>query len=226
MRLGPEAIEIVYNGVAPITPVITDECCNRIRSMLDVLPGDVLGILVGRLVDQKNVPVALRAVKLLETEGKRFRLAIAGDGPLRQRIEEQIEALGLSRTVILLGHLADVERLIAASDILVLPSFREGLSNVILEAMMAGKAVIASDVGGNGELVEHGSTGLLFPSDDDVALAASLRSLIIDGTLRARFGAAARTRARVQFGVPVMIRAMDHHYEKCGEGRDSMRAAL
>jgi glycosyltransferase involved in cell wall biosynthesis len=165
-------------------------------------------------------------VKLLETEGKRFRLAIAGDGPLRQRIEEQIEALGLSRTVILLGHLADVERLIAASDILVLPSFREGLSNVILEAMMAGKAVIASDVGGNGELVEHGSTGLLFPSDDDVALAASLRSLIIDGTLRARFGAAARTRARVQFGVPVMIRAMEHHYEKCGEGRDSMRAAL
>jgi glycosyltransferase involved in cell wall biosynthesis len=215
MRLEQRTIQVVYNGVAPVAGGVKAEECISIRHALDVPVGTVLGIFVGRLVVQKNVPVLLRAVKRIAPMEQGFRLLIVGSGPLQEQIEAQIEALDLSQTVKMLGHRSDAERLVAASDFLVLPSLREGLSNVILEAMMAGKAVIASNVGGNSELVGDQQNGLLFDKNDEAGLANCLRALITDEAKRSRFGAAGRARANEEFGIPVMARAMESHYVQC-----------
>jgi glycosyltransferase involved in cell wall biosynthesis len=114
---------------------------------------------------------------------------------------------------------------LAEADLLVLSSHREGLSNAILEAMAAGRAVVASDVGGNPELVVHGHTGLLYPSDDDAALAAAIRELLSNPERRRRMGEAGRARVEERFTLPSMVSQMERIYRECaacsaaGEGR-------
>jgi glycosyltransferase involved in cell wall biosynthesis len=112
----------------------------------------------------------------------------------------------------MLGERDDIDDLIDASDILVLPSLREGLSNVLLEGMMGGRPVIASRAGGNVELVQDNQTGLLFDIGDDAALADALRRLAADENLRARLGAGARQRALGTFSIPAMITTFEHLY--------------
>jgi len=101
-----------------------------------------------------------------------------------------------------------------------MPSFHEGLSNVILEAMAVGRPVIASAVGGSVELVD-GETGLLFPSDDDAALAEAMQTLTAHPTLRKRLGAEGRRRAAERFGLESMLHTMEQHYAFCAARRAS-----
>ena len=208
MGLRADAIEVVYNGV-PETPAPAPRD-----------PGPVLELLfVGRLVEQKNVPVLLRAMHRLAAARVPVRLRIAGDGPLRSEIEAMRVALGLEGCVEMLGEREDVAQLMAQADAVVLPSLREGLSNVILEAMMAGRPVVASRVGGNPELVEHGVTGSLFASGDDVVLADALGTLAANPHTCARMGRTARRRAVEHYSIGAMVGAMEGHYSQCGEAR-------
>jgi glycosyltransferase involved in cell wall biosynthesis len=204
MGLACEAIDVVYNGV---------------RHTPEAPPPEANGVLslqfVGRLVEQKNVPLLLRAMRRLLDEGIAVRLRIAGDGPLRSECEAMIRSLRLAGHVQMLGERRDAAGLMAESHVVVLPSLREGLSNVVLEAMMAGRPVIASDVGGNVELVEPGITGLLFPSGDDEALASHIRRLAGDTALRLAMGRKARERALERYSVPAMIANMQRHYNEC-----------
>lgn len=209
MGLAPGAVAVVYNGVAdaPAEALATPPVSTH--------GGPVTALFVGRLVEQKNVPVLLRAMKRLHDAGVPLRLRIAGDGPLRPDCAAQISALGLSEVVELLGERADTPMLMAAADFVVLPSLREGLSNVILEAMVVGRAVIASSVGGSVELVERMQTGLLFASDDDAALAGAMRRLAEDRPLREKLGARGRQRAVERFTVAAMVREMQDAYTRC-----------
>ena len=206
MGLSADAIEVVYNGVAE-TPAPPPRA-----------PGPVLEMLfVGRLVEQKNVPVLMRAMRRLAAAKAPVRLRIAGDGPLRGELEAMRVAYGLEGSVEMLGEREDVAQLMAAADAVVLPSLREGLSNVILEAMMAGRPVVASNVGGNPELVEHGVTGSLFTSDDDAVLADAIGTLAANPRTRERMGRTARTRAVDRYSIGAMVGAMERHYMQCGE---------
>ena len=204
MGLDREAMHVVYNGVArsPESP-----------------PPAADGVLtlqfVGRLVEQKNVPLLLRALRLARDQGVEARLRIAGDGPLRPACEELVRSLQLAGSVEMLGERRDATRLIDASHAVVLPSLREGLSNVVLEAMMAGRPVIGSAVGGNVELIEPDVTGLLFPSGDERALAAAIVRLAGDPALRARMGAEARKRALERYSLQAMVERMQRHYSEC-----------
>ena len=107
--------------------------------------------------------------------------------------------LSLTDCVQFLGEVEDVPALCSTAHILVHPSRSEGMSNTILEGMAEGLPVVACDVGGNGEIIEHEVTGLLVPADDPPALAAQIRCLLNDVSLRERLGTAALEVVRTRF---------------------------
>lgn len=148
---------------------------------------DVRLILVGRLSAEKGIPGLIDALSLMKSPVA-VTLAIVGDGPLRAELQRQCEALGLGSRIEFKGRLSEAETLkeIAASDVLVLPSFMEGLPIVLMEAMALGVPVIASRVAGVPELVEHERTGLLFAASNWAELADALDRLVEDPELRAR----------------------------------------
>jgi glycosyltransferase involved in cell wall biosynthesis len=206
MGLPSGAIRVSYNGVQSV------QGAPGLRAELGVPEEGVLVLFVGRLVVHKDVPTLLKAAALLRTRVPGLRVALAGDGPLRDSLAREVQALGLGDVVHLLGQRDDVPDLIESADVIVLPSLREGLSNVILEGMMGGKPVVASRAGGNIELIEHDRSGLLFDIGDAQALAVALERLARDTALRVRLGKGARQRALTEFSIPSMVQAYEKHY--------------
>jgi glycosyltransferase involved in cell wall biosynthesis len=134
-------------------------------------------------------------------------LAIVGDGPERERVEDELARYSLDRRVRLLGERGDVPELLADADVFLLASRSEGLPLSVIEAMAAGLPVVASDVGGLRELVRDGETGTLVPPGDPAALANALRPLVADRELRRCFGSAGRERAKGLFDLSGFRRA-------------------
>jgi glycosyltransferase involved in cell wall biosynthesis len=141
---------------------------------------------LANLVPRKGVDVLLEALARLEPAP---RLWIAGDGPERGALEALAKQLGLAERVHFLGRCDDTGDLLAACDVFVMPSRLEGLGVAALEAMAAGRPVVASRVGGLAGLVVHERTGLLVPSDDVASLADALRRVLDDAALRTALGA-------------------------------------
>jgi glycosyltransferase involved in cell wall biosynthesis len=171
------------------------------EAMRASLPGDpaapVVGF-VGSLNASKGLDVLVRACTVLG-ERRALRLAVAGDGPLREELADA--AARRQPPIALLGHLppGDVPRFLSAIDVLAVPSYDEGLPRAVLEAMAMRVPVVASDVGGIPEAVQHGVNGLLVPSGDADALSDSLGRLIDNPGLARRLGAAARQRVLDDF---------------------------
>jgi len=152
---------------------------------------------VGRLRPPKDFATLVRALALLPADA--FELAIVGDGPQREELAALIAQLGLEDRVRLEGERRDVPTLLAEADAFVLSSRSEGLPVSVLEAMAAGLPVVATAVGGVGEAVVDGETGLLVRPADPEALAAALATIVADPALRRRLGAAGRARAEARF---------------------------
>jgi len=146
--------------------------------------------------EHKGQDVLLHAMKILLDRAPMTRLLMAGEGESRAALEAMAVELGIADAVAFLGHVphSKLRELMDQSDIMVLPSRWEGLPVSIIESMAFGKPVVASAVGGNPELVEHGVTGLIVTSGDAHGLAAALLELINDPARRAAMGFAARRR--------------------------------
>ncbi len=208
MAMSVEDCAIVYNGVRQAETDIP-------------LPGDLVDLrarydwiltFVGRLGSEKNVPCLIRAAKRLQEENRdRLGIWLVGDGAERQKLEAMVDDFGLNH-VHFLGERLDVEAILRHSDAAVLPSFWEGLSNALLEAMAAGKPVIASAVGGSPEIVHHEANGLLFPSDDDQALAAAIKRLFDDQDFSANLGAEGKAIIEKRFSVAAMVQQHESLY--------------
>lgn len=158
-------------------------------------------IFVGRLDAVKGVPVLLDAFAEARDTLPGLSLTLVGDGPDRAELEAEVIASGLAGAVIFAGYRsqAEVAALLAEHDALVLPSFAEGVPVVLMEAMAARLPVIATAVGGVGELVEHGVSGLTVPPGDGAALRAAILQVLGDGALRTRMGAAGRAVVETRF---------------------------
>nr|MDQ2961311.1 glycosyltransferase [Candidatus Dormibacteraeota bacterium] len=134
-------------------------------------------------------------------------LVIVGNGPLRSRLERQVEVLGLGDRVRLLGWRADVRAILGAADVVVQPSDWEGLPLVVLEAMSAARPVVAARSRGLRELIRDGVDGRLVDPGDSRALAGGIDAVLDDGALAMRLGRAAATRVDEDFSESRMIDA-------------------
>ena len=172
---------------------------------------------IGRLEPEKD-PMALANafIHLLHDypqAHQRLRLVMIGDGVLLQPIKTALDRAGAAKLAWLPGERDDVSLLLQTMDVFVLSSLIEGISNTILEAMASGLPVVATRVGGNGEIVDEGVTGLLVPRADPVSLAAAIRRYLEDAGMRRRHGALARRRVEEEFSIDKMVQQYHGLYE-------------
>jgi glycosyltransferase involved in cell wall biosynthesis len=210
---GKRHVEMVPNGVqAPAA--LTLERRAEVRAALPIPRRDAVVVLfVGRLVVQKNIPLLLEALARFDA-ATRPVLLLAGSGPLRAELEAKAAELGIAGDVAFIGDRSDIGDVMQAADLLVLPSDDEGMSNVVLEAMAAGCAVIASDVGGNPEVIVDGESGLLFAAGDAGALTERLRALVADERRRESVGSKARERIANNYSIPALIERTSAIYRR------------
>ena len=171
------------------------------------LPTDDRPVVIGCvafLKQRKGINYLIAAFRKVVDRYPRASLRIVGDGEERRALQKQIAALGLDDRVTLLGNQTDVPRLMNEFDIFVLPSVWEPFGLVIAEAMACGKPVVATNVGGIPEIVEHNRTGILVPPAEATPLANALAALLGDERLRDEMGSAGRQRFLDQFDARVM----------------------
>lgn len=193
-------IAVVYNA-ARFGPELSADDRRLALARLGV-PSDAVTVgTVGRLAEQKGHQFLLEAVADLAPGLPRLVLLVAGEGPLRGELEAQASRLGIAARVRFLGVRRDRETLYAAMDLFVLPSLWEGLSLALIEAMGAGRPLVATDVGGNPEVVSHGQTGLIVSPRDRAALAGGIKTLLLGTDLARALGAAASRQARARFAI-------------------------
>lgn len=158
---------------------------------------------VGRMADVKDQISLVAAFKLLIEQQpdlrRRLRLIIIGDGPLYERIKTQVYTSNLSDIVWLAGNRDDVPDLLKIMDLFVLTSLGEGISNTILEAMATGLPIVATDVGGNPELVKEGVNGNLVPTRNPQALATAINKHVMNPELHEAMGRSSVARIEQQF---------------------------
>ena len=161
----------------------------------------------------------IRTVELQPALRSRLRLVMVGDGPLRAEAQALLNAAGLADLAWLPGERADVPDVMRGLDCFVLPSLAEGISNTILEAMASGLPVLATDVGGNAELIVAAQTGELVPATDVAAMAAALLRLAADPVRATALGRAGRQRVVQHFSLPAMVGAYQALYDRLLAGR-------
>jgi glycosyltransferase involved in cell wall biosynthesis len=179
-------------------------------------------LVLASLVKRKGIDVLIDALGALDASAPRPVAWIAGEGPLRAALTRQARARGVAEHVRFLGRRRDVGDLLAACDVFVLPSRREGLGVAALEAMAAARPVVASAVGGLAEVVENEHTGLLVPAEDPGALAAAIARLLRDPSLCKRLGDAGPAHVRAHFSAERMVDAYEALYDELrAEAKDA-----
>jgi glycosyltransferase involved in cell wall biosynthesis len=197
-------VEVICNGVAS-AETVTDEETQKCKVELGIIGCyPVLGV-VGSLYPVKGHRFLLAAMPKLLRRWPKARLLIIGRGELEVSLKEQVEQLAIGSNVYFLGMRQDVPRLLSVLDAFVLPSLSEGLSLALLEAMAAGKSVVATRVGGNQELIDHGRTGFLVQPEDASDLAANLVKLLEDPGMMQQFGRQATERVQQHFSKGQMV---------------------
>jgi glycosyltransferase involved in cell wall biosynthesis len=169
---------------------------------------------VGRLIPLKDQFTLLRATRLVVDAAAEFRLDIVGDGPAREELNALAAELRLTNHVRFLGLRKDVRTLLPSAEFFVLCSWSEGLSISILEAMAAGLPVVATDVGGNREIVAEGRTGFLVPAKSPNALARAMLELHHNPALLRRMGQAARARIEQEFNLNRVVARYEELYTR------------
>jgi glycosyltransferase involved in cell wall biosynthesis len=203
--LSPGRVVTIINGV-PIPPDGAPRPL-ALRAGLGLAPDDVAVVNVGRLVPVKGQIHLVRAMAGLAGRHPRLKLFIAGEGPCREELTRAIEEHSLAGRVRLLGDRSDVAALWAAADMAVVSSLSEGTSLALIEAMAAGRPIVATAVGGNLDLLADGQSALLVPSGDAGALGAAIGRLADDPALGERLGRTARDQAKAHYGVDRVVAA-------------------
>ncbi len=174
-------------------------------------PGPVVTT-VANLRAGKGHDVLLRAAERVLRRRPDVRFQFVGDGPLRARLEEQAEDLAVRAAVTFLGHRADVAAVLRGSTVFAFPSLMEAFPNGVMEAMAAEVPVVASDVGGIPELVEHEHNGLLVPPGDEEALAAALLSVLGNPARARTLAAAGRQTVQERYSFERMVHDFERLY--------------
>jgi glycosyltransferase involved in cell wall biosynthesis len=215
---GSSKILAIPNGTAALTNPELPR--SELRRQLGVRNTDLLILSMARLAPDKGLEYLIEAAGILLRSERRFQIVIAGDGPVRARLEELTRHLGVADWVTFLGFREDVSDLLAASDLVVLPSLREGLSIALLEAMAAGKPIIATNIGSHRELASQAEIARLVSPADAPALSEAILQVAADSNLMSRFGTNARSLFEARYTEERMLSAYKQLYfgllrEKC-----------
>jgi glycosyltransferase involved in cell wall biosynthesis len=209
-------IEIIHNGL-DIDRLAPDPDMTRleIQALLGLPRDKKLVTIVANLRHSiKNVPMFLRAARIVSETVPDAAFAIAGEGELQEEMQAMAESIGIGDRVCFLGRCDMVAELLSVSHIGVLTSTSEGFSNSILEYMAAGLPVVATRVGGAEEAVDEGETGFLVSSNDHIAMAARLIELLQNNLKAERFGAQGRQKVEREFSLERQLQKTNALYER------------
>ena len=176
------------------------------RDALGLAPTDTILLCVGRLTLAKGHRHLLEAMRLLAASMPAVKLLVAGDGELREELTELARSLGVADRVLFLGARTDIPDLLALCDLYVSASVFEGTSLAVMEAMAAGKPIVATNIPGNLELLEDGANAVLVPPADAPKLAEAITRLAGDATLAETLGRSAQHKAYAEFDIMAVIR--------------------
>ena len=210
----PEQIVVVHNGI--ICPPVKEGQDRILHRELGLSPDDVLIGVVCRIARVKGLEYFLDAARDILARIPKAKFVIIGDNSFnpeyREELKQQTIRLGLQDSVIFTGFRLDVQKILSSLAVSVLPSLKEGLSNSLLESMAAGVPVVATNVGGNPEVVIHGETGLLVPPKNSDALVEAICRVVLTPRLHQSFGQAGRRRVLEHFSNERMIRTVERLY--------------
>jgi len=201
-------IEEIPNGV-DLKPFESAGDNSAMRARLGIPAGAPVAGIVGRLSSEKRVDLFIEAAGRISSRIPECRFLVVGAGDLLERLRRQATLLGLDSKIVFTGARADVASLMAAMDLLALPSDFEGLPNTVMEAMAAGRPVVATDLGGCRELVVDGVTGFLVPPGDAEAIGEKMAGVLSLPDRGRALGVAGRERIRSQFSVQTMVRRFE-----------------
>lgn len=214
-KVAPACIVLIPNGVA--IPELAD--CEgrrrRVRAELGLAAGQPVVGTVGRVVAVKGYAHLLAALTALRSRFPMVKWLLVGDGPELPGLLQEAERVGIREALLTPGFRSDVTDLLAAMDVFVMSSIREGLPVALLEAMAAARPVVVTAVGGMPDAVVHGANGLLVPPADPAALAEAIGSLLADETTASRLAAAARATAKERYSITSVARRIEDVYRQC-----------
>jgi glycosyltransferase involved in cell wall biosynthesis len=217
--IDPERVVTIHNGIDTNLSASAREVA-ELRQNLQIGPERVVITTVANLRHVKGIDVLVRAAALASQKFPECLFLVAGDDshPSRRGYVEEIgdlvKSLGIERSFRLIGQSSQIPALLSLSDIFVLPSRTEGLSNALLEGMLFGLPCVATTVGGNPEVVIDNQTGYLVPPDDPGAMADRIQKLLQDPELRQRLGRASRARIEQDFTVAEMTSRVADAYRR------------
>jgi glycosyltransferase involved in cell wall biosynthesis len=212
----PAKIVVIRNGIT-LAKFGKRQKNSLLRQELSVPHSAPLVVVFSRLNQMKGIQYFLDAAIILARRFPEVRFLVVGDGENRKELEEYAGRLGLGQRTVFTGFRSDVPELLSEAAVSVLPSLSEGLSNSLLESMASGVPVVATRVGGNPEVIEHGVTGLLVPLRDSAALAGAVGRVLEDKELAASFGRAGIRRVAELFSMERSVRETQHLYQRLVE---------
>jgi len=220
-KFSPERVKVIYNGIGRET----NEATPLARSEFAISEGARVLVIVANLRPLKRIDDAVRVLAGLQSTVGDTHLLVVGEDRSSDRgvshqagLQQLAQDLGIADKLHFAGKMSDPMPAIAMADLCVLCSETEGLSNTVIEYMLAGKASICTDVGGNSELLEHGQTGYLVPVGDIDAMTRAATELLRDGQRAASFGERARQRALSKFTARVMVQEQTEMYQQLAGG--------
>lgn len=212
----PDKIFVIRNGIM-LSRFGRRERGAELRRELGLPPAAPLVFVFSRLNGMKGIEYFLEAAAMIAPNFPDVRFLVVGDGAKRKELEAHAVSLGLSSRVTFTGFRTDVPDLLPEATVSVLPSLSEGLSNSLLESMASGVPVVAGRVGGNPEIIEHDTSGLLVPPRDSAALAGAISRLLQDRELAARLGEAGKRRVAEVFSMERSVGEVERLYERLVE---------
>lgn len=211
-----ERIDVIYNGID--IDGFGRDSRHDARSALGVRDNDFVVGFAGRLDPVKDIRGLIKVFELfrnrLESNREQARLLVVGDGLEREAAEKFAAERGLRENVLFAGLRTDIPRCMAAMDVYVQPSFYEGHSLTILEAMAAGLPIVSTSVGGTPEIIRNGSNGFLYRPGDYEQMAAVVLDLYRQPSLSSKIGRAGRKRVAEHFSVGVMVHQYENLYRR------------
>ena len=211
-----QKLSLVYNGITSLRSYTPEER-QKARVGFGISDGDIAVGLVARLEEVKNPLLFARAAKIVAQKVPHAFFVIAGDGSLKQQVENEIKPI--AHRVCMTGYVDDVEKVYNALDILTLTSASEALSISLIEGMSLRVPAISTDSGGPTEIIENGENGLIVPNHNEEALANAITKLIENPVLRDKFAVEGQKVTKEKFTSDKMAQSIEQIYKKLAGGQ-------